>query len=212
MYGFSGPFDYNVDGTIYSWDNLDDYIKEELIASKFTKENSSIYLCKVCVFKSEIPKQKNHDWAKVKRIFFNITVPNKSMHIVGIHPTNSKVTSSSDLELPIIQGVKSKITLFKMLRFELSLDGVVKLFSRKDRYSILANFNSRMAQWVFSERWENLDFSLYVYIAVPNAIADKDKYIEMSVKSVRRKNKVLNNLTVWKRKVDFMNINDLCKG
>jgi len=206
MNGFMGPFEYEIDGVIHSWDSLDDYIKKQMEASKFTKENSTIYLCNVCVIQSDSLRQKNHDWAKVKRIFFNINVPNRNMNIIGIHPTNRKKGESADNEIPFI---KTKVNLFKMLQFTLSLDGFVKLFSRQDRYSVMANFNRRQAQWVFSEGWEGIDFQLYLYIVVPNKIADTEKYIEVSIKSVRRRNRVLNNLTIWKKRLDFIKITDL---
>jgi hypothetical protein len=125
MEGFSGPFDYSIDGIIHSWDNLDDLIKKELKASKFTKENSLIYLCKVCVCQSDVTKQKNHDWLKIKRIFINIGIPNNSMHIIGIHPTDRERGHSNKTELPLIKSVKSEVSLFKMLQFKLSVNGIV---------------------------------------------------------------------------------------
>ncbi len=174
MEGFSGPFDFRFDGIIHSWKDLDDYTIEKLEITNFTRENSNIHICKVCVFPTVSIKQKNHNWAKVKRVFFNLTLPSKDMSIIGIYPTNRHKELLNE-KSPFKKSVMSKSELFKMTKDHLTIYPIVKTNSRSDRFIVMANYNQRQAQWVFSEGWEGLDFQLYLYIAVLKKTPEVEK-------------------------------------
>ncbi|MEK6782327.1 MAG: hypothetical protein AABY93_11505 [Bacteroidota bacterium] len=205
MKGFSGPFRFEIDenGTLIQFNELDQVILKTLSSDGISSLNSKIYKVKISAFADLNSVQKNHDWAKVKRIFIEINSKSKSVYIVGIYPREQKSKGITQTELDFIKTIKGNIKLFNALQFKLSVDNPVKLLARLDRYAVLSSFSNRKAQWVFSEGWEELEFKLYIYIVIPNALDKDEKYIDLIIKPTLKKNKELKNVSVWNRKVFF---------
>lgn len=205
MRGLSGPFKFEVDevGTSISWDDLSKVIQEELIKEGHSRDNSEIYLAKVAVFPSDHLKEKHDNWQKVKRVFIEVVSPSKKILIRGISPRNKRVGELSQLDFAYVQTLDKGVTLFNALQFKLDVSHPVKVLSRNDRFAVLSSFTSRKAQWVFSDGWDEMEFSLYLFTVLPTNLDKEERFIEVTIKPTREKSKRLTQLEIWKKKVDL---------
>lgn len=201
MIGFNGPFRFAVDeeGTPVKWTDLPEAIQQALEANTADTNCATVYRCAINVFSEERPRQRHHDWCKIKRVFVHALTPNASLKFLGIAPGNMLAEKSNSPEIGLGVGVR----LFDLLQFRLSISNVVKLFATQSRYSVLSNHSKKEAQWVFSDGWLTPDFQLYMYLLIPDDLKAPQRHITISVKPVIRHNRTLTNVQLWKQPVIF---------
>lgn len=203
MIGFEGPFRFNIEdkGERISSKDLNKEIRKKL--TKNEREGASVYRCKVATIAGERCLEKHHDWAKVTRLLVEALPSHKSMRILGLYPSDKKSKFSKQEEMDFAATAEGKAKLFDMLRFKLSLSHFVKNYSRQDRYEVMCSFTSKRAQWVFSSAYESLDFDLYVYIVVPDELADSERNLRMSVNPLRKGNKSISMAAIYGHQVSM---------
>lgn len=204
MHGFSGPFEFDLDteGTVVGWDKLDKHIRSDLSTDgQFTEKNSKVYFLKTAVRSTERTLEKHHDWKKVNRLCIQADTPAKGISICGIYPRDKRVRDIPQTELGYIPSIKGSAKLFNSLEFKIDLSSFAKLLSRSDRYAVISAYTKRFAQWIYSPGWDGVDFAMYLYAAVLNELPPEQKYLQISVKPLRKGNKVLSQAAIWKRPV-----------
>lgn len=206
MEGFEGPFKFDIDtdGTNIPWDKLDPKIKQELLADGSVSEDSSkVYVFKIAVLPSDHIIEKHHDWQKVSRVFIQAKVADHSIKISGISPRNKKSKYAGQLDMGFDGRLDVDANLFSMARAKLVISSFTKQNSSEQRMAILSSCTKKIAYWVYSRGWPFIDFTAYVYVAVPNATPADLRHLKVSVKAVRKGNVELTQVGVHDQQVQL---------
>jgi hypothetical protein len=203
MLGFEGPFRFDIEdvGAKISWESLDQTLQDELTSDgRYTRTNSDVYICRIAVAPSEYVSEKNQDWSKVKRVFIEARA-DAPISIGGISPTTKKVNQLNQQELALLKTISGAVKLFNALEFKLDVSNPVGLLARKDRFAVMSFFTRNVAQWVFSDGWEQIGFELFLYVVVPANLPEEGRHIKLSIKPTWKKNKFLSQVSIWRREV-----------
>lgn len=204
MLGFQGPFEFAIDeeGSVVNWDRVDEHIRTDLTKDgQFTEENSTIYFSKIAVRSTEHVREKHHDWAKVNRLCIQADTPPKGISICGIYPRDKRMRTLSQAELAFVPSLGGEAKLFNTLEFKFNLSNPAKLLSRADRFAVLSTYSKHFAQWVYSPGWDGIDFELYLYAIVLKSLPPEEKYYQITIKPLRKGNKVLTKAGVWRQPI-----------
>lgn len=179
-----GPFLFRVDdiGRVISWSQLDDHIRGELTSDdRYDEDNTSVYLCKVNVIPAGLSKGKHHDWAKVKRVFIDVKPSNKLISIFGISPRNRKHTQMDQGELSFERTIRGSVKLFEVFQTDVEIKGPLKGIVGNHQFAVVSTFDRSYAQWMFTDKWDGIEFQLFMYVAVPNSLDTERRFIEMNI-------------------------------
>ncbi len=205
MKGFEGPFEFDVDeiAEAVTPENIPEDILQEIMKGGCRRKDGKIYRFKICAVSTDIQKQRHHDWSKVKKVFIEARPLYKRSAILGISPTSRSVRENpGQMEMGILSLIHgASIVLFRVLEFKLELGDLAKWTARGDRKSVISTSSKRIAQWIFTDGWDDLEFEMHIFVFVPDGIADELRYISLSVTPTIRKCRRLNNVKIWDHRV-----------
>jgi hypothetical protein len=208
MYGFEGPFQFDVDdeGTIVPFDQLSETVKSAIKNDpEITRTNSKVYRFRIGVSPATRPIEKHHDWANVSRLLVETRVGSRRMKIVGLYPRDEKVGHISQHDLDFVTTLKGDVNLFEVAKFKVNLSNalsqVVKSLATENKYGILSYFTDKVAKWVFSRGYKSISFELYLYLVVPNEITENQRQIYVNIVPLRQKNKQITQASLWDHQV-----------
>jgi hypothetical protein len=192
MFGFDGPFKFDVDdeGTAIPWNKVSEPIQREISkGGQLTADNSKVYYFKImAVAKHGHPPGNGYDWKEINRVSIETKVGTASMKIVGISPQSRRSSNLAQEPLPFDAAVEAEVNLFEAGKgsFRIKFGDLVSRFVRPNSYAVMASNNKKRAQWVYSKDWDKTDFEAFMYIVVPNKVKKSSRFVQVKIIPTRK--------------------------